>query len=169
MGFDTEEAGAVTGSWEDVVGRRFVEALNEGLVREAARRHRAARPSRGPARVPDLFEARVVASFDAALQTALAPEERDDIILGAALRLRARQVLTRAASAAAQSEEVPQLPAAGPLSPEHDMLVVTLLMECAMLAALDGPAAPAAADRTAGLVRALGRSARTSRTPARST
>ncbi|MBV7699685.1 hypothetical protein [Streptomyces sp. TRM70350] len=165
MVFDVDEG---AGSWEDVVGRRFVEALNEGLVREAARRRGSAQRPDGPTRSSGPFEAAVLASFDAALNTALAADERDDTALRAALGRRARQILSGAASAGHLSEDVLGPAGESPLSPERDILVVTLLMECVMLAALESRPSSAAAGQAAGLVQALSRSVRASRTLTRS-
>jgi hypothetical protein len=149
--------------WESAVGPRFVEALNEGLAR-ARSTPRGAPSSTVPARNarerPDVFAARVMASYGAALSTALAPEEQGNHTLRSALLRRGRQVLAEA------------LIPAGPTAvrrtgartdrgfPERETFVRTLLMECVVMTVLEGGEFRGGGSRQADLIRAVGRIAR---------
>ncbi|MYV56850.1 hypothetical protein [Streptomyces sp. SID3212] len=130
-----------TALWEPVVGPRFVEALNDGLAR-AGWKPRPAPPSPVPARNgrdrPDLFAARVMASFGAALSTALAPEERGNRTLRLALLRRGREVLAEALIPAGSTAARRRGARTDRAFPERETFVRTLLMECVVMTVLEG-------------------------------
>lgn len=154
-------------SADTVVGRLFVEALNAGLARARAA-SRVPVGTAGPtaaARLPaDPFATAVLVSFDAALPSALAPRDRRDAALQAAMRRRGRQIVTGALAAARQPARRPPLPEEpSELASAHESLVRTLLLECAALTVCDKKRFPAGTVPPADLVRELGRSTRTAR------
>lgn len=162
-------AEAGSGLWESVVGRSFVEALNDGLARagSATLRARATVARAREAReLPDPFTAAVMAAFGAALPGALAPEEQRDVALRSALLRRGRQVLAEALSTAGGSPRRHADDGADELSPEHETVALTLLMECAVLMVLEGREFEGSTTRPADLIRALGCSARRKQNPA---
>ncbi|MGP4052522.1 hypothetical protein [Streptomyces sp. 2A115] len=154
--------------WEAVAGREFAAALNEGLTRSAARRLHAQAGSIpvGQERT-DPFEAAVIASYVAALPAALYPRERRDPALRSALLRRGRQVMAEALALVGHSGGPRAHREMTALLPEHETVVVTLLMECVALVVLEGRSLEGALPEPADLVRALGCCARARPAPFR--
>ncbi|MFC9293566.1 hypothetical protein ACFTWH_28500 [Streptomyces sp. NPDC057011] len=150
--------------WETaVVGRRFVDVLNEGLIRSAGLLTRT--PARGQApgwqraghEPSDPFAAAVLSGYEEALGAALAPGERHDRELRAVLLRRGREVLAQAQLLAGRPAGDGETPVPRRLSPEQESMVLSLLTGCAVLAALrDEPPWPPEC-RPADLIKTLGR------------
>ncbi|MFG3410369.1 hypothetical protein [Streptomyces sp. NPDC048142] len=146
------------GRWEAVVGRRFVEALNDGLARSGYSPSRTAPPR--PRELPDAFAAAVMRSYEAALSTALCAEDREDRALRSKLLTRGREILVQALRLARLPAGQGVRPSPGELSPAHELVARTLLMECAAVLAVEGSGAEASGCRPNDLIRALGQSTR---------
>ncbi|MFJ4778925.1 hypothetical protein [Streptomyces sp. NPDC088762] len=168
MGMDmgTEDE---AGLWETAaVGRRFVDVLNEGLSRSAALRTRASSPSqesrvrtsggrRGGPEPSDPFVAAVMAGYETALGAALAPRERHDQELRAVLLRRGGEVLAQASLLAGRPVGHPATRVVRRLAPDQEAMVLSLLMGCAVLAALNEESPWPPECRPADLIKTLGR------------
>lgn len=146
-----------------LVGQLFVEAPNTGPARAGGV------ASSGPPRVVDQlpqlsdpFAIAVLSMFRVALSSVLTTGELGDVDLQAALCRRGQQLMAaaldeirRPARRTVPGEQPPSV-----LSTAHEALVLTLLMECAALTVLEDRRFPTLAARPADVVRALGRSAR---------
>ncbi|MFZ4271058.1 hypothetical protein [Streptomyces arboris] len=161
---------AIVSPWEAVIGPGFVQALNEGLTKNATLRGRPVRGVGGEAPAPrpvsyvsrftDPLAVAVMMAYEAAVDSALTPAERKDPRPRTALLLRGSQVLLEAVGPTPVPLRRTGLPGAPELPPEREALVLTLLMESAVLTVLGGKAPKGPRARSTELVRALGSSAR---------
>ncbi|MFJ8844693.1 hypothetical protein ACIRFF_17515 [Streptomyces cyaneofuscatus] len=167
---------AIVSPWEAVTGPGFVQALNEGLTKNATLRGRPARGDGGgiPAPRPPSYVSRftdplavaVMMAYEAAVDSALTPAERKDPRLRAALLRHGCQVLLEAAGPAPVPRGRTAPPGARSLSPGQEALVLTLLMESAVLTVLGSKAPKGPGSRPTELIKALGSSARRALNPA---
>ncbi|MFD9407334.1 hypothetical protein ACFWBN_10000 [Streptomyces sp. NPDC059989] len=159
--------------WETAeVGRRFVDVLNEGLTRSAALRPRPPFQGQAPGtrhgghEQSDPFAAEVMSGYEAALGAALAPGERHDQELRAALLRRGSEVLGQALLLAGRPAGRLEARVARRLPPEQEAMVLSLLMGCAVLAALGEESPWPQECRPADVIKTLGQLARQAPAPA---
>jgi hypothetical protein len=146
--------------WDALVGPRFVEALNEGLARSAAPNTR--RPPGGRRILGAPFTASVTSAYEKVLDTVLSPAEREDPGLRAALLGQAAQLLAEASGSSHEPSAYARFSAARTLPPAREAMLLTLLMECAVLVMLRDEVPMEPASRSADIVMALGASVRRS-------
>lgn len=161
---------AIVSPWEAVIGPGFVQALNEGLTKNTTLRGRPARggggevPAPRPAsyvsRFTDPLAVAVMMAYETAVDSALTPAERKDPRLRTTLLRRGCQVLLEAVGPTPVPGRRTSLPGARSLPPEQEALVLTLLMESAVLTVLGGKAPKVQRTRPTELIKALGISAR---------
>ncbi|MBT2426309.1 hypothetical protein J7F02_11625 [Streptomyces sp. ISL-112] len=159
IGLDADESVAL---WDAVAGRRFTDALHQGLSRAATR---AGTPGGGPARTAERlppFATAVMTAFETALPAALPAAERRDPARRAALLDHARGMLLGASGGVPSPTPRPPRSPSGdtPPSPRHEALVLALLLESLVLALLDDGTPPAPGTPDSSLVRAWGSSVR---------
>ncbi|MFI7236823.1 hypothetical protein [Streptomyces cyaneofuscatus] len=151
----TWQAGGV---WDAVAGRMFTDALNEGLARAAASRAHAPAGRGGARDTP--FVAAVLSAFEARLPTSAAGAQGDGAQEdGAHPRPALLVQQARWSLLAALGPGVPP-PVAGGLSAGHQAMVLTLLLECLVLALLEAVPEPDLGYQPESAVRELGRAAR---------
>lgn len=146
-------------TWDTLVGPRFVEALNEGLARSATPHTR--RPPGGRRSFDARFTAAVTAAYEEVLDTVLSPAERDDPGLRPALLGHAAQLLAEASGSSHEPSAYAGCSAAT-LPPAREAMLLTLLMECAVLVMLRDEVPMEPTSRPADIVMALGASVRRS-------